>query len=87
MLKNLYIVAIVLLMGLIYYKLSIAKNDFLKNYAFFMKIFLLILSFILEFVKQDYIAVGGLVFGGRTSVMMLVLIEIVDAFVDKKDKK
>ena len=51
MLKNLYIVAIVLLMGLIYYKLSIAKNDFLKNYAFFMKIFLLILSFILAFVK------------------------------------
>lgn len=86
MLKNLFIVIIVIFMGLFYYNLSISKNDILKNYAFYMKIVFLVLSFILAFVNQDFIVIGRLAFGGRTSVMMLVLIEIVDAFIDKKNR-
>ena len=43
---------------------------------------------ILAFVNRDYIIIGdSLSFGGRTSVMLVILIEIVDAFVDKKKKE
>ena len=56
----------------------------LKEYAFFMKISLLILSFILAFTEKDFIVFGNLAFGGRISVIVLIIIEIVDAFVDRK---
>lgn len=42
---------------------------------------------ILVFVNRDYIIIGdSLSFGGRTSVILVILIEIVDAFVDKKKR-
>lgn len=53
--------------------------------AFFMKITLLMLSLILAFIGQEFILIGDLAFGGRTPVMVLVLIEIADAFIDRKN--
>ena len=49
-----------------------------------MKLFYLVLSFILAFIERDFITMGDLSFGGRSSVMILIIIEIVDAFIDKK---
>ena len=48
------------------------------------KIFLLSVSFILAFIEKDFIFIGGMTFGGKISVMMLALIEIVETFVDMK---
>lgn len=84
MFKNLFIIGIVIFNGLIYYKLSLSKNNLLKNYASFMKILLLFLSFILAFIKEDYIFIGSFAFGGRASVMMLIFIEILDTVIDIK---
>jgi len=88
MLKDLYILGTVLILGFIYYKLSTSRLNDTKNIAFSIKIMLLAMSFILAFVNCDYIIIGEyLSFGGRTSVMLVILIEIVDAFVDKKKKE
>ena len=84
-LRNLFILATVLFFGRFYYKLSISKSKEMKQYAFFMKMFFLVLSFVLAFVQQDFIRIGDMTFGGRTSVMILIIIEIVDAFIDKKE--
>ena len=42
----------------------------------------MVLSLILAFTRKEFILIGDLAFGGRTSVMVLVLIEIADAFID-----
>lgn len=83
-LRSLIVLGAVLLFGLMYYYFSISRNETFKQLAFFMKIFYLILSFILAFVKQDSIIIGDLAFGGRAAVMILIMIEIVDSFIDKK---
>ena len=85
MLRNLFILLTVMFMGLVYYKFSISKSKDAQNMAFFMKITLLMLSLILAFIGQEFILIGDLAFGGRTSVMVLVLIEIADAFIDRKN--
>lgn len=72
-------------MGIIYYKFSISKSKDAQNMAFFMKITFLVLSLILAFARQEFILIGNLAFGGRTPVMVLVLIEIADAFIDRKN--
>lgn len=73
-------------MGLVYYKFSISKSKDAQNMAFFMmKITFLVLSLILAFTRKEFILIGDLAFGGRTSVMVLVLIEIADAFIDRKN--
>ena len=82
--RNLVILATVLFFGRVYYKLSISESKEMKQYAFFMKISFLVLSFILAFVQRDFIRIGDMALGGRTSVMILIIIEIVDAFIDKK---
>jgi len=88
MAKDLVVLGVVLFLGFFYYKFSISNVNDAKNMAFMIKIFLLILSFVLAFVEKDYIKVGeSLAFGGRSSVMILILFEIVDAFVDKKNKQ
>ena len=74
LLKNACILLIVIFMGWFYYKLSVSKITAARNYAFYMKMMLLIISFILAF-------------GGRTPVMLLIIIEIVDAFIDKRKSK
>ena len=83
-LRNLFILATVLFFGRFYYKMSISKSKEMKQYAFFMKMFFLVLSFILAFIEREFIIIGELSFGGRTSVMILIIIEIVDAFIDKR---
>ena len=85
MLRNLFILLTAMFMGLVYYKFSISKSKDAQNMAFFMKITLLMLSLILAFIGQEFILIGDLAFGGRTSVMVLVLIEIADAFIDRKN--
>ena len=79
-LKNACILLIVIFMGWFYYKLSVSKITAARNYAFYMKMMLLIISFILAFAGQDFIVIGTLAFGGRTP-------EIVDAFIDKRKSK
>ena len=50
-----------------------------------MKISLLVLSFLLAFTGKEFIFIGDLAFGGRTPVMVLALIEIADAFIDRRN--
>jgi hypothetical protein len=85
MLRNLFILLTAMFMGLVYYKFSISKSKDAQNMAFFMKITFLVLSLILSFARQEFILIGDLAFGGRTPVMVLVLIEIADAFIDRKN--
>ena len=85
MLRNLFILLTVMFMGLVYYKFSISKSKDAQNMAFFMKITFLVLSLILAFTRKEFILIGDLAFGGRTSVMVLVLIEIADAFIDREN--
>lgn len=85
MLRNLFILLTAMFMGLVYYKFSISKSKDAQNMAFFMKITFLVLSLILVFTRKEFILIGDLAFGGRTSVMVLVLIEIADAFIDRKN--
>lgn len=56
-LKNACILLIVIFMGWFYYKLSVSKITAARNYAFYMK------------------------------MMLLIIIEIVDAFIDKRKSK
>ena len=85
MLRNFFILMSAMFIGGIYYGYSTSKSKEMQNIAFFMKISLLVLSLILAFTGKEFIFIGGLAFGGRTSVMVLVLIEIADAFVDRKN--
>lgn len=82
--KNFFTLVIVLFSGWIYYTFSVSKNRTQKQYAFFIKISYLILSFLFAFTERDFITVGDLSLGGRSSVMILIIIEIADAFIDKK---
>ena len=85
MLQNLFILASVMFIGGIYYRYSTSTSKEIQNIAFFMKISLLVLSLILTFTGKKFIFIGDLAFGGRTPVMVLVLIEIADAFIDRKN--
>ena len=85
MLQNLIILLTAIVMGLFYYKFSISRSKDAQNMAFLMKITFLVLSLILAFTRKEFILIGDLAFGGRTSVMVLVLIEIADAFIDRKN--
>ena len=82
--RSLAVLVAAIMSGWLYYIFSMAKNDEINKYAFWMKMYFLILSFVLAFVGQDFIVIGELSFGGRTPVMILILIEIMDAFIDKK---
>lgn len=71
--------------GGIYYRYSTSTSKEIQNIAFFMKISLLVLSLILIFTGKEFIFIGDLAFGGRTPVMVLVLIEIADTFIDRRN--
>ena len=85
MLRNLFILLVAMFIGGIYYRSSISKSKETQNIAFFMKISLLVLSFLLAFTGKEFVFIGDLAFGGRTPVMVLALIEIADAFIDRKN--
>lgn len=85
MLRNLLILLVAMFIGGIYYRYSISKSKETQNIAFFMKISLLVLSFLLAFTGKEFIFIGDLAFGGRTPVMVLALIEIADAFIDRRN--
>ena len=70
--------------GIMYYRLAISKDGDIRNIAFFMKISMLLLSFWLTFTQQKYIIIKDLAFGGRSSVMIIAVIEIADAFIDRR---
>ena len=82
--RNIFILFVVLFMGFIYYRFSVSKSIEAKRLAFFINITWLVLSLILAFFEKEFIIIGNFVFGGRTSIMLLIVIEIVDAFVDIK---
>jgi len=87
MARDLIVLGAILYLGFLYYKFSTSRVKDTKNMAFIIKIFFLVISFILAFTESDYISVGeSFAFGGRSSVMMLIIVEIVDAFIDKKNK-
>lgn len=85
MLRNLFILLVAMFIGGIYYRSSISKSKETQNIVFFMKISLLVLSLILAFTGKEFIFIGDLAFGGRTPVMVLALIEIADAFIDRRN--
>lgn len=85
MLRNFFILLVAMFIGGIYYRYSISKSKETQNIAFFMKISLLVMSFLLGFTGKEFIFIGDLAFGGRTPVMVLALIEIADAFIDRRN--
>ena len=88
MIHDLVVLVCMLAFGYYYYRLSTSYVKETRNKAFVSKIFLLIISFVLAFIENDYLIVGeSLVVGGRAPIMMLILIEIVDAFIDRKNKQ
>jgi hypothetical protein len=87
LLRNAIILMAVLFLGLIYYISATSKCKPLYQQSLFIKIFLLILSFVLAFLEKDFIIIGNLAFGGRSSVSLLVLVEIIDVLIDIKNKK
>ena len=58
MLRNLFILSIVMFIGGIYYRYSISKSKEMQNIAFFLKISLLLLSLILAFTGKKFIFIG-----------------------------
>lgn len=86
MLRNMFVLLIVAFIGGFYYKFFRSRNRISNNIVFGMKISFFVLSFILEFTQQEYIVIEGLAFGGRISVVTLILIEIVDAFADRRNR-
>ena len=80
--QNIFILLISIFMGGIYYKFSTSKEKELRDIAFMIKMLLLIISFLLAFARQDFIIIGDI---GRMPVMVLVLLEIADAFIDRKN--
>lgn len=83
--QNIFILLISIFMGGIYYKFSTSKEKELRDIAFMIKMLLLIISFLLAFARQDFIIIGDIALGGRMPVMVLVLLEIADAFIDRKN--
>lgn len=83
-LKNVIMLLVIFLFGFFYYTLSVSKFDYINKLAFSLKIAFLGLSFLLAFFEQEFIVIGDLAFGGRAPVLSLILIEILDAYIDKK---
>ena len=87
MLKDLCVLVVVVLSGFIYYKFSVAKPRDIKTMAFCMKIFLLIVSFVLAFADSDYIRISDeILLGGHAPIMLLIAVEIADAFAERRKK-
>ena len=84
MLKNAIMLIVILWFGLFYYIFSVSKIGYVNKIAFYLKISFLALSFLLAFFEQEFVYVGNLAFGGRAPVLSLILIEILDACIDKK---
>ena len=87
MLRNIIMIVALIITGIIYYKFSISKKEEHKNQAFIFKIIILGLSLIIAFLEQEYISIGSWSYGGRASIMIIILIEIIDAFVDRQTNK
>ena len=85
--KDIVIAALLLIIGVYYYFCATAKSPFLRRTALFGKIGLLVISFLLEFVKQDFSSVGCFALSGRITVLLLVLFEIADALISEKRKE
>lgn len=85
-LKNVFIIIVVMFIGFFYYRSSISKIKDFNDLAFGLKLILLFLSLVLAFFEKDILIVGNMVFGGRISLMLIIVIEIVDALVDRKKK-
>jgi hypothetical protein len=77
----------VLFLGLFYYISATSKCKPAYQLSLFIKIFLLIVSFVLTFLDKDFIIIGNFALGGRSSVSLLVLVEIIDVLIDMKKKK
>ena len=85
--KEILLLVIDLAIGLLYYKMAVSKDKFFQRIAIVCKISLLVISFTLEFVRQDFIIIGQFAIGEHTTVLWLILFEIADTFVDRKKRK
>ena len=83
------LIMLVLMMGCgyYYYTLATSKSSFSRQIAFWLKIAFLTLSLCLAFLRKDFVLFGPFVFGGRSAVMIIIEMEIADAFVDRKNRK
>ncbi|MBR5479530.1 MAG: hypothetical protein IKU84_05075 [Clostridia bacterium] len=92
MLNEFIVLTFILFFGAVYYTLSMSELKYKKKNSFsvalLIKVFMLVASFALAFFKQEYITIGNVfTFGGRSAIMTLIMIEIVDALVDRKREK
>lgn len=83
--RDFMVLGVAIILGFIYYLMLNSKRAMYNKYAIVYKIFILLISFILEFTKLDYLKVGTLAFGGRPVVLYLIVFEIVDSIIDIKD--
>ena len=72
---------------LMYMKMSLSKHKQARNYAFLIKIALLVLTFILTLLKKEFLVVGQLAFGGRSAALMLLGFEIIDTILEHKKER
>ena len=85
--KDFIIVILLLSVGAYYYFCATSKSAVLRRIALFGKIGLLAVSFLLEFVRQDFITIGQFALSGRITILLLVLFEIADALISDRKKQ
>ncbi len=79
-----FICVFVLTIVALYYRLSICGAES-KRIAGIMKIFLLIITFVLAIIKKDFLIIGKLALGGTSTVATLVGFEIADALLELRE--
>ncbi len=85
MLRNLFILLTAIVMGLFTINSQYQEVKMHRIWQFLYENNFFGVILILAFTRKEFILIGDLAFGGRTSVMVLVLIEIADAFIDRKN--
>ena len=85
--RDLVVLVLMLICGYYYYIMATSKSSLSRQIAFWLKIVLLVLSLCLAFLRTDFILLGPFAFGGRSAIMIIIEMEIADAFVDRKNRK
>ena len=82
--KSIIFLLIHVAVGLLYHNMAAAHGKDLRRLALIFKIALLGISFLLEFLREDFILIGQIAIGDP--VLWLLLFEISDAIIDYREK-
>ena len=86
--KGIVILLKLVIVALLYYKLATSKKPLGPRIAFVFKVCLWVFSILFILFGKDYIPIGStLGFHENTTVMMLVVFDIAEAFIDRWKNK